>query len=248
MAGSVSACRGCVVGTGADSAGGSGGGVGGFGGWGGFAGFVGAGVGCSPGFDGAVVCGGGVVVVERLLEVGWSPVPLGGGRVGDGVVVWEPGSGVDGVVSSVYAATHEVLGVLQSWLAGDGSGVLVVLTRGAVGWAGEQVTDLAGAAVWGLVRSAQAEHPGRVVLVDSDGSLDVGEVIGCGETQLVVRSGVAHAARLTPERGGGVGIAGRAVGGWAPAVAAPWKTWWWPRPRRWSAVLGRCGWRWPRWG
>ena len=138
-------------------------------------------------------CGGG-----RLLEVGWSPVALGGDRVGDGVVVWEPGSGVDGVVSSVYAATHEVLGVLQSWLAGDGSGVLVVLTHGAVGWAGEQVTDLAGAAVWGLVRSAQAEYSGRVVLVDSDGSLDVGEVIGSGETQLVVRSGVAHAARLTP--------------------------------------------------
>ena len=79
-----------------------------------------------------------------------------------------------GVVGSVYAATHAALEVLQSWLAGDGSGVLVVLTHGAVGLAGEDVTDLAGAAVWGLVRSAQAEHPGRVVLVDSDGSVDVG--------------------------------------------------------------------------
>ena len=48
-----------------------------------------------------------------------------------------------------------------------------MLTRGAVGLAGEDVSDLAGAAVWGLVRSAQAEHPGRMVLVDSDGSLDV---------------------------------------------------------------------------
>jgi polyketide synthase 7 len=63
--------------------------------------------------------------------------------------------------------------------------------------AGEDVTDLAGAAVWGLVRSAQAEHPGRVVLVDSDGSLDAVTVIGCGEPQSVVRSGVAYAARLT---------------------------------------------------
>ena len=85
------------------------------------------------------------------------------------------GSGTGDVVGSVYAATHEALGVLQSWLAGDGSGVLVVLTHGAVGLAGEDVTDLAGAAVWGLVRSAQAEHPGRVVLVDSDGSLDVAD-------------------------------------------------------------------------
>ena len=37
---------------------------------------------------------------------------------------------------------------------------------------GEDVTDLAGAAVWGLVRSAQTEHPGRIVLVDTDGPLD----------------------------------------------------------------------------
>jgi len=61
-------------------------------------------------------------------------------------------------------------------LGGEGSGVLVVLTRGAVGLPGEDVADLAGAAVWGLVRSAQAEHPGRVVLVDSDGSLETGAV------------------------------------------------------------------------
>ena len=44
-------------------------------------------------------------------------------------------------------------------------------TRGAMGLAGEDVTDLAGAAVWGLVRSAQTEHPGRIVLVDSDAPL-----------------------------------------------------------------------------
>ena len=79
-----------------------------------------------------------------------------------------------------------------------GPGCWWSLTHGAVGWAGEDVEDLAGAAVWGLVRSAQAEHPGRVILVDSDGSMDVRDVIGCGEPQLVVRSGVVHAARLAP--------------------------------------------------
>ena len=144
----------------------------------------------------AAASGGG-----GIYEVSWSPVPLGGNGVGDGVVVWEPGSGAG--VGSVYAAVHEALGMLQSWLAGDGAGVLVVQTHGAVGLAGEDVTDLAGAAVWGLVRSAQAEHPGRVVLVDSDGSLDIAEVIACGEPQLVVRSGVAHLPRL--DWGGGAG-------------------------------------------
>ena len=106
-------------------------------------------------------------------------------------------------VGSVHTATNEALGVVQSWLAGDG-GVLVVLTHGAVGLAGEDVTDLAGAAVWGLVRSAQAEHPGRVVLVDSDESIDIIEAIGCGETQLVVRTGVVHAARLAAVGAGAV--------------------------------------------
>ena len=36
------------------------------------------------------------------------------------MTVWEPQSGLgDDGVGSVYAATHEVLGVLQSWLAGE---------------------------------------------------------------------------------------------------------------------------------
>ncbi len=136
----------------------------------------------------------------ELLDVVWSPVsqpvsqPDNDG--GENTTVWEPPPGA--AVTAVYAATHQVLDVLQSWLTGDAVGTLVVATRGAVALAGEDVTDLAGAAVWGLVRSAQAEHPGRVVLVDTDGSLDVATVIGCGEPQLVVRGGVAYSARLKP--------------------------------------------------
>ena len=138
-----------------------------------------------------------------LLDVTWSPVPLdgndiGAGDAGDGVVLWELGSTDRGVVGSVHEATHAALEVLQSWLGGDEAGLLVVLTHGAVAVAGEPVSDLAGAAVWGLVRSAQAEHPGRVLLVDSDGSVHVGALIGCGEPQLAVRSGALYGARLTP--------------------------------------------------
>ena len=135
---------------------------------------------------------------DDLLEVMWSPVPLNGNDIGAEPVVWELKTAGRGVVTSVHAASTQALGVLQSWLSGDGSGLLVVLTCGAVALAGEDVSDLAGAAVWGLVRSAQAEHPGWVVLVDSDGSVDLGSVIGCGEPQLVVRGGVVYAARLRP--------------------------------------------------
>ncbi|MGO9509513.1 MAG: beta-ketoacyl synthase N-terminal-like domain-containing protein, partial [Mycobacterium sp.] len=133
----------------------------------------------------------------RLLQVSWTPVALPGNDI-DEIRVWEPGATGAGVVGSVYAATHQALAELQAWLAGEASGVLAIVTRGAVAVDDSDVTDLAGAAVWGLARSAQAEHPGRVVLVDTDGSLLVEAVIGCGEPQLVVRAGVAYGARLTP--------------------------------------------------
>ncbi|OCB26301.1 polyketide synthase [Mycobacterium malmoense] len=139
---------------------------------------------------------------EGLFEVAWSPITLSGND--SEATVWEPGAHGADAVRSVHAATTEALGALQSWLAGPESGTLVVQTRGAVALPGEDVADLAGAAVWGLVRSAQAEHPGRVVLVDSDGSLDARAVIGCGEPQLAVRAGAAHAARMRPARGGSV--------------------------------------------
>ena len=81
------------------------------------------------------------------LEVVWAPVVLADTGIrgtGDGVVVWESESGAQGPVGSVYAAAHAVLGVLQSWLAGDASGVLVVLTRGAVALAGEDARGFGG--------------------------------------------------------------------------------------------------------
>ena len=140
--------------------------------------------------------------LDGLLEVQWTPVAPE--AEGDGIVVWDSRAAGPDVVRSAHAAATEALGVLQSWLGGDGAGVLAVLTSGAAALPGEDVTDLAGAAVWGLVRSAQAEHPGRVVLVDSDGSLEVSAVIGCGEPQVIVRAGAVYAARLTPVTAGSV--------------------------------------------
>jgi polyketide synthase 7 len=144
------------------------------------------------------------VPAAGLFEVGWSPISLdGSGSAGD-ITLWEPATRGGDMASSAHAATIEALGVLQSWLCADGSGLLAVQTRGAVALAGEDVSDLAGAAVWGLVRSAQAEHPGRVVLVDSDGSLDTRTIIDCSEPQLVVRGGVVHVARMRPAPTGSI--------------------------------------------
>nr|BBX77132.1 hypothetical protein MFLOJ_09190 [Mycobacterium florentinum] len=99
-----------------------------------------------------------------LYEVAWSPVSLEPNAVAaEGLMVWEPGFGAGAGVGSVYAATRAALGVLQSWLAGDDAGLLVVLTHGAVGLAGEDVTDLAGAAVgFGAVGAGRAAGAGGV--------------------------------------------------------------------------------------
>ena len=60
-----------------------------------------------------------------------------------------------------------MLGVVQEWLGEESlaGSRLVFVTRGGV--SGE---DVAAASVWGLVRSAQSEHPGRFGLLDLDGS------------------------------------------------------------------------------
>ncbi|MFH9067754.1 type I polyketide synthase, partial [Streptomyces coeruleorubidus] len=91
---------------------------------------------------------------------------------------------------------------VRSWLADDwfADTTLVVVTRGAVSVAGEPVGDLAAAGVWGLLRTAQTEHPGRIVLVDTDsGELPV-SALATGEPQLAVRAGDFMVPRLERAR------------------------------------------------
>ena len=94
-----------------------------------------------------------------------------------------------------------VLGVLQAWLEEPvlASVPLVVATRGAVPASGP-VTDAGGAAVWGLVRAAQAENPGRFVLVDVESGAgrdrSIREALATGEPQTAVRDDAVLAPRL----------------------------------------------------
>ncbi|MYX59483.1 SDR family NAD(P)-dependent oxidoreductase, partial [Streptomyces sp. SID8382] len=95
---------------------------------------------------------------------------------------------------------------IRDWLGADRAGAkLVFSTRGAVPLtADDDVSDLAGAAVWGLVRSAQTEHPDRFVLVDHDHDHDdqawadaaAAYAVACGEPQLAMRDGRAYAYRI----------------------------------------------------
>ncbi|MER7722313.1 SDR family NAD(P)-dependent oxidoreductase, partial [Streptomyces flaveolus] len=105
------------------------------------------------------------------------------------------------------AATRELTGralhAVREWLgsaAATGS-KLVFLTRGAMSTAsGEDVTDVAASAVWGLVRSAQTEHPDRFHLVDLDTWDDAGDAVrsalAAGEPQIAVRAAEIRAPRL----------------------------------------------------
>ncbi|MFD8726293.1 SDR family NAD(P)-dependent oxidoreductase, partial [Streptomyces sp. NPDC059629] len=136
------------------------------------------------------------------------------------VAVWEAyGDGSDGA-DEVLALTGRALGVVQAWLADEAfeDSALVVVTRGAVpAGPGGDVTDPAAAAVWGLIRTAQAENPDRIVLLDLDPAAEdgfttvLGRALAMGEPQLAVRGSVLSAPRL-------VRAAVEADGGLAPAV------------------------------
>ena len=97
-----------------------------------------------------------------------------------------------------------VLDRVQNWLSSDSdddNARLVVLTRGAAAVdASEDVTDLGQAAVWGLLRSAQTENPGRILLADVDdwasADVAVAEMVSRDESQLALRDGVCFAPRL----------------------------------------------------
>ncbi|WP_143587986.1 SpnB-like Rossmann fold domain-containing protein, partial [Streptomyces alboverticillatus] len=120
----------------------------------------------------------------------------------------------DALVPAAEDAVHRALELIQDWLADERftSARLVVVTRHAVAVTGDEAIDLATAPVWGLLRSAQSEHPGLLLLdVDDDvrslaavadaieaGTGTAGETgAGTGEPQLALRAGRAHAPRLT---------------------------------------------------
>ncbi|WP_233528799.1 type I polyketide synthase [Antrihabitans stalagmiti] len=107
------------------------------------------------------------------------------------------------IATHVDEMTNAALLTLQDWLAADMSVPLLVVTNGAVAMrAGPTQAPLAQAAVWGLVRSAQLEFPGRFVLIDVDADADFEKTwptaVSGLESQLLLRDGRLSAPRLVP--------------------------------------------------
>ena len=80
------------------------------------------------------------------------------------------GSEVANVAQAARTGTRQALELLQAWLACPelADARLVLLTSGAVEIDEAQAPDLVTAPLWGLLRTAQSEHPDRFLIVDRD--------------------------------------------------------------------------------
>ncbi|MEV6926610.1 type I polyketide synthase [Dactylosporangium sp. NPDC051485] len=149
----------------------------------------------------------------RLHVLDWPGIAPPAARPdGDGVTVIRAGAST-GDPEAVRHETLSVLRLVQQRLAADDGARLAVLTRNAVATGpGEDVTDLAGAAVWGLLRVVHTEHPGRITIIDVDVDTDAGDrsvrdALAAGEPQVAVRGGRLHVPRLAPAPAAGDGPA-----------------------------------------
>nr|WP_052069266.1 type I polyketide synthase [Streptacidiphilus albus] len=149
-----------------------------------------------------------VAQYDGLHTVEWTPLALraaGQGTTQPAPVVVEAVAGPDGadLPTRLRSALERVLGLLQEWPA-DASR-LALVTRNAIAVTPGADPDPVAAAVWGLVRSAQTENPGRFVLLDLDGgdassaaALDaaLATASAADEDQLALREGALSVPRL----------------------------------------------------
>ncbi|WP_329613784.1 type I polyketide synthase [Streptomyces brevispora] len=142
---------------------------------------------------------------DALHHVRWTTLPAPAttpSNPGTAVHTCPAPTGPD-VAADVRTVLGTTLTAVRDWLADERSATarLTVLTRGAVAAAPGEQAALTQAPVWGLVRSAQAEHPGRFLLLDTDGSLDTDELLrltaGSDEPEIALREGRLHVPRLT---------------------------------------------------
>jgi acyl transferase domain-containing protein/acyl carrier protein len=137
---------------------------------------------------------------ESLFRLSWQPIPVTGHEdvtlvagldetpdTVPGTVALRVSTADSDVPAAVHEVTGRVLGAIRTWLADPrfaGARLAFVMEK-----------DLRTAPVWGLVRSAQAEHPGRFVLVETGGD-ELGAALASGEPEIAVRDGEQFAPRL----------------------------------------------------
>jgi pimaricinolide synthase PimS1 len=143
------------------------------------------------------------VLADHHPDLGALIDAIDGGAVAPDVVL-APMSRVDAgdAAEAARAGVGQTLDLVQAWLADErlAGARLVLVSRGAVAVHDGDVPDLGTAAQWGLVRSAQSEHPGRFGLLDTDGADAswgaAAALLAGGEPQLAMRDGVARVPRV----------------------------------------------------
>ncbi|MFS8202839.1 polyketide synthase dehydratase domain-containing protein, partial [Streptomyces sp. CWNU-52B] len=120
------------------------------------------------------------------------------------VAMIDEDAGHDGATVDVaHRNTVRALELVQESLA-SGTSRLVLVTRNAVATHDGEDVAVGTAPVWGLVRSAQVENPGRITLIDIDddpaSSEQLPAAIASGHDQVAVRAGRASAPRLARVR------------------------------------------------
>ncbi|MFE2562210.1 type I polyketide synthase, partial [Streptomyces sp. NPDC059352] len=102
-----------------------------------------------------------------------------------------------------HETTLWALTLLQEWLATDAfaDARLIIATRNGIATAEDEAPELTQAPIWGLVRSAQSEHPDRILLIDLEDHTDTttpdwAALAGLDEPQLAVRGEEVRVPRL----------------------------------------------------
>jgi polyketide synthase 12 len=131
------------------------------------------------------------------------------------------------LIEVAHRAAQAALELVQNWLADprfEDSRLVVFTHRALSVRMGEDAQGLAYAPIWGLLRSAESEHPGRLVLVDVEDleecSVGLQAAIAHGESQLVMRAGMPLVARLAPLRSAPILEMPSGVSNWRLTIGA----------------------------
>ncbi len=152
--------------------------------------------------------------LEALYRVRWTPVAItaaGAGRPRV-AVLGDAGAGCLGDLAALGAAgvapgtiavarppdVPAALALLQRFVADErlADARLAILVPGASAVLPGEAPVPRAAAIRGLVRSAQSEHPGRIISIDAQDAGAVAPAIAAGEPEVAVRDGAVLVPRL----------------------------------------------------
>ncbi|MFF3226936.1 type I polyketide synthase [Nocardia suismassiliense] len=144
---------------------------------------------------------GHVETYRDITELGGATTASG--AVPDAIFVLAAPPDSTDVPAATARLTAGVLTLLQTWLADMRLAAtrLVLVIR-------SEATNPATAALTGLIRAAQAEHPGRVTMIDIPRAVRpdrrlLAAVLAAGEPEVMLRDGIAYVPRLAPITGTG---------------------------------------------